>query len=693
MKISGIGAKLVSRDVALSAKSIKAIDKLADEVSELVQIMVKTSDDANLSKIINRGESSFSSSKSLEQTLKGETSPKQTSAFYNHPHNDSDLSVTSPENHVEANSSSKNHNDESIEKTEDTIAEGCPVSTVTGEELLTIEDVTLPGDLPFTFKRTYRTSSCDIKSEFGYGWSHSLSHRLEFEDDIVKYIDDENKTTQYPIPTEISPSIINNIAKSGIFLSQKDNEFIISKDDGNYYYFEREDGVGKLIKIVDKYNNALLVNYLNDGKISSIVNPTGVGLFFVYDNRLVTQLHYKAKNPSDPESTWVTESVKQAYQYNAAHQLISNRNESDIGEDYDYDDLNVISLRRMAGGVEFYWEWIGEGKNVKCGKHWSNTGYSTIFTWNDDEHHLSIEHSDGSLEEYQYDDNAKLIKKVDPDGAESQSIYDKSGNLVKEIDALGNETTHVYENNLRVASINPEGKVVQFRYIDGNLFRIIDGKKRWRFLYNEFGDLCEKQDPEGNDTYYKYNDNGKLTLVTYSDGSKHSFKWNKLGMLISETYPDGSDLQYRYDIFGRVIYQRSKVGGTTQYSWDASDNLIKVVKPDGSSQRFTYNGYGKVTSVEDEKGLITTYEYFENSHLVSKVINPDGSSLSYRYENAKNFVSHITNERGETYQIDYFPNGLVSKETTFDGRSLAYTYDLNGKLLSKVETGTNGTEL
>nr|WP_261809186.1 RHS repeat-associated core domain-containing protein [Vibrio zhugei] len=43
--------------------------------------------------------------------------------------------------------------------------------------------------------------------------------------------------------------------------------------------------------------------------------------------------------------------------------------------------------------------------------------------------------------------------------------------------------------------------------------------------------------------------------------------------------------------------------------------------------------------------------------------------------------------------MDYFPNGLVSKETTFDGRSLAYTYDLNGQLLSKVETGTSGTEL
>ncbi|WP_421849494.1 RHS repeat-associated core domain-containing protein [Marinomonas sp.] len=75
------------------------------------------------------------------------------------------------------------------------------------------------------------------------------------------------------------------------------------------------------------------------------------------------------------------------------------------------------------------------------------------------------------------------------------------------------------------------------------------------------------------------------------------------------------------------------------------------------------------------------------------MIHPDGTSLRYGYDNVKNFVSDITNERGEAYHIDYFPNGLVSKETTFDGRSLAYTYDLNGQLLSKVETGTSGTEL
>ncbi|WP_421849478.1 RHS repeat-associated core domain-containing protein [Marinomonas sp.] len=100
-----------------------------------------------------------------------------------------------------------------------------------------------------------------------------------------------------------------------------------------------------------------------------------------------------------------------------------------------------------------------------------------------------------------------------------------------------------------------------------------------------------------------------------------------------------------------------------------------------------------MTEVVDEKGHKTQYQYGENSHLVSRVIHPDGTNLRYGYDNVKNFVSDITNERGEAYHIDYFPNGLVSQENTFDGRSLAYTYDLNGKLLSKIETGTNGTEL
>ena len=52
---------------------------------------------------------------------------------------------------------------------------------VTGEELLTLTDGSLDGILPFDFTRLYRTSAVEIDCGLGFGWSHSLAHRLEID--------------------------------------------------------------------------------------------------------------------------------------------------------------------------------------------------------------------------------------------------------------------------------------------------------------------------------------------------------------------------------------------------------------------------------------------------------------------------------------------------------------------------------
>ena len=59
-----------------------------------------------------------------------------------------------------------------------TVTNGCPVSMVTGEELLTLTDGTLDGILPFEWTRLYRTSAVEVDCGLGFGWSHSLAHRL-----------------------------------------------------------------------------------------------------------------------------------------------------------------------------------------------------------------------------------------------------------------------------------------------------------------------------------------------------------------------------------------------------------------------------------------------------------------------------------------------------------------------------------
>ncbi|WP_221178764.1 DUF6531 domain-containing protein, partial [Pseudomonas frederiksbergensis] len=105
------------------------------------------------------------------------------------------------EHHDDSPDQAKNPNGDSATCAPSTCKNGCPVSMVTGEELLTLTDGALDGILPFDFTRLYRTSAAEIDFGLGFGWSHSLAHRLEIEGDQVIWIDHENRRTTFPLPS------------------------------------------------------------------------------------------------------------------------------------------------------------------------------------------------------------------------------------------------------------------------------------------------------------------------------------------------------------------------------------------------------------------------------------------------------------------------------------------------------------
>ncbi|WP_289142246.1 DUF6531 domain-containing protein, partial [uncultured Pseudomonas sp.] len=70
----------------------------------------------------------------------------------------------------DAPSSAKNPNGEASASADKTATHGCPVSMVTGEELLTLTDGELDGVLPFAWTRLYRTSAVEVDCGLGFGW-------------------------------------------------------------------------------------------------------------------------------------------------------------------------------------------------------------------------------------------------------------------------------------------------------------------------------------------------------------------------------------------------------------------------------------------------------------------------------------------------------------------------------------------
>ncbi|WP_434626329.1 RHS domain-containing protein [Pseudomonas sp. Z5-35] len=596
------------------------------------------------------------------------------------------------EPHDDAPAQSKNPNGDPADSADQTRTHGCPVSMVTGEELLILEDGTLDGRMPFVFTRLYRTSAADLDVGLGRGWSHALAHRLLIEGEQVIWIDQENRRTTFPRPNLQRTAIHNSLARAAIYLSSEPDELIIAQPgDGAPFLHFRD---GHLIALSDRYDNRLTIQRNIYGDISRVDNGARRCLRLRYEHRHLVAIDYQSFHLELlPDEAWRTEQTLVTYRYDARWRLIEATNAAGESERYDYDDQHVILQRQLAGGASFYWEWQGLGPAARCVRHWASFAQmDSRYTWGEDGS-VTVQNLDGSREVYVHDDRARLVRQVDPDGGEHLKAYDEQGRLVAEQDPLGAVTEYRYDEVGRlVALIPPEGEPTSYEYRNGFLHARHRGNAVWTYRRNEQGDVIEAIDPDRHSTWYSYDTQGQLISIRYPDGSQHAFVRNRLGQLTEEILPDDSQRIFSYDALGRLLTRQDEHGAITHYQWDAVGRLLQTTLPTGATRAWSYNAYGKVTAERDELGRITRYEYADDLHLISRRLNPDGSELKYRYDSARLLLTEIENESGEKYQLDYTPNGLIRQETGFDGQRTGYAYDLNGHLLEKTEFGSDGNQ-
>ncbi|WP_260961735.1 RHS repeat-associated core domain-containing protein [Pseudomonas citri] len=587
---------------------------------------------------------------------------------------------------------SKNPNGDSADTAARTQTSGCPVSMVTGEELLTLEDGTLDGCLPFVFTRLYRTSAADLDVGLGRGWSHALAHRLLLEDEQVIWIDQENRRTAFPLPDAQRPAIHNSLARAAIYLGGEADELIIAQPGERAPFLHFRDG--HLSAFSDRYDNRLTIQRNIHGDISRLDNGAGRALRLRYEQRHLIAIDYQSFHPAlTLDEAWRTEQTLASYRYDARFRLIEASNAAGESERYDYDDRHVIVQRQLAGGASFFWEWQGDGPAARCVRHWASFAQmDSRYTWGEDGS-VTVRHLDGSQEVYAHDDRARLVRKVERDGGEHLKAYDEQGRLITERDPLGAVSEYRYDEAGRLVALIPaEDEPTTYDYRDGFLHARSRGKAVWRYRRNAQGDITQHTDPDGHSTFYKYDERGLPLVINHPDGSFHHLAWNRLGQLTEETLPDGRRRRFSYDVQGRLLSREDEHGALTQYQWDAVGRLLQLTLPIGATRVWRYNAYGKVTAERDELGRTIRYEYADDLHLVSRRINPDGSTLKYRYDSARLLLTDIENESGEHYRLDYHPNGLIREETGFDGQRTAYAYDLNGQLLEKTEFGSDGSQ-
>jgi RHS repeat-associated protein len=312
---------------------------------------------------------------------------------------------------------------------------------------------------------------------------------------------------------------------------------------------------------------------------------------------------------------------------------------------------------------------------------------------------------------YEYDEQNRLEKVIDPDLAETKYFYDAEGNLWKTELPNGVVETRTYDelnrlkllqyqkNNVTLQSfdytLDPVGHrrvvaeqnwpKVEYEYDDlyrltkETIFAPVGGIERTiSYGYDAVGNRLTKSDSVGGVTSYTYDDNDRLL--------REELKQN--GGLVGS-------VEYGYDDNGNTQTRTNKnaarvVVETVTYSWNQENRLVEVQNSNGDVVSYSYDADGVRVS-KTVNGVTTEYLVDKNrdyAQVLEESVN-DVLAASYVYG-----LDLISQERGSEDSF-YLVDGLGSTRGLTDVNGMvtdSYSYDAFGNLIG-VSGGTNNDYL
>lgn len=567
---------------------------------------------------------------------------------------------------------------------EDCATEGCPISMVSGEELLQLTDATLPGPMAIHWQRTFRSGHrTDIG--LGSGWTHSFSETLSATSSELEYRDSEARSIRFFKP---QTGAVSRYQPEGLELRHEGNGYRLSRH-GQYDKIFTPVAAGNVYRLSeirhpawhDGQGFALQLHYGPTGALERLTGNWGKALKLVRDNQghiRQVELH----NTVTGRSKVVAE-----YDYNDQRELIAQRNGAGRGETYRFDN-GQLAQRTLATGFSYYYEWDDQGR---CTHTWGDRGiYDYRFTWDPDNRHTTATDSRGFTKHYYYDEHGRITRKTDPEGGEHHYQYD-GGALSCYTDPEGASHYYFFDEQQRpLGERDPLDQRVSLSYSNGRCTLAKDkAGGLWQYSYNRRGLLESSIDPAGRKTEFRYTGEGLLAQSTHLAGTTR-YRWNLSGELAALVLPNGLERHFDYNDWGQIVSAETRApgqpsGAITRFNYTDSGRLADIIAADGARTSYTYNGNDQLLRHSDPRGRLTEFRYDGLSQVIERR-NGEGHSLKYQYDQERNLTALI-NENGERYQFFYDGNERLIKEIGFDGRIQHYKYNAAGHLIKHLDAG------
>jgi len=602
----------------------------------------------------------------------------------------------------------------------------CPVYANTGRFQQTYTDLTVPGIGPsLSITRTYTSQDWD-NSLLGWGWTFNFGKRIIITrnkngDKVIGVLLRTGEKNYYKENPDGSLERLTDYGATYQLIKNSDGTYTIRKRDGSRVEIRND---GKIERIVDTNQNALVFQYNSMGCLSRITNASGNYVDFqlgpngkihsITDNfgRTITYTY-----DQDANLVQVTDPLGNSvhYSYNSRHYLtriVDARGNTVLTLNYDtHEPPRVASFTEKGETwtIAYY-----DGYTVKTDSH----GHSWTYYYND------VGVIERVIDPLGHEVKRQLNKitatstdwEEDRNGHRTTYTYDAEGNIASKTDPLGNTWTYSYVPGTSwiQTETNPLGVVTKYKYDShGNLLKLIRDyggplQNTTVYTYDSHGRQTSVTDPLGYTTRYEYDSKGNLIKITNPLGHSTTFTYDARGNRLTSTDANGHTSTYAYDLLDRKISFTDSLGHTTRYSYDANGNLvaihlsngqnitqeydgynrlIRTTDPLGHSQRFSYDYNDNLIYSTDANGHTTTYTYDVLGRRVS-MTDANNHTTTFSYDAAGNLIS-LTDAKGNTTTFSYDAANRMVGKTYPDGTSYAYSYDATGRKISQTDPNGN----
>ncbi|CAM1364292.1 RHS repeat-associated core domain-containing protein [Tenacibaculum xiamenense] len=591
--------------------------------------------------------------------------------------------------------------------------------------------------IPLVFSHTYNSYLSDMPKELMYlqplgkMWTHSFNAYIqEFEADpaFPEYFrvgltlpnggfQFYKKQDQNYVPE--TEGIYDELEKTA------SNEFTLTTKGQIVYTFLKVNTDSRfyvLKSITDRNNNTLTIDYedgtqeIDGEKLIRIKEVTGTS------GRKLTFSYYvqsdRLKEVTDPLGR------KASFLYNGNNYLFAYKNPKDLITLYNYgtgkekDLLKTITLPKgnviasdyenkklksieTSGADPKKYTYVYDDVKGYIDEIISPTGKITEVDFNEYGNLTNLK--DGTTEveiKYENTDHINYPTEVAYNTQKTSVTYDNKGNVLQRM--LPEGVTQTYEYNALndiERFTDPKGNVYEYGYDSrGNVTSVKTPRATTYFTVNDKGLVTQVTNPENISVGFVYDAYGNVVQTNAPEEITTSATYDIASRLLTSTNPKGNTISYNYDANDNLLSELFG-GQTTAYEFDANDNLTKIINAKNKAttlkynqdddtleemqfgdavDKYSYDSDGYIKTYTNPKGIVFTYEYFDDKKL--KSVNSGSNSVSYTYDSLDR-VETVTNENG-TLIYTYDDLDRITSVKDYYNKTVEYSYDKNSNVTS-----------